>query len=230
MTAIAAASTAGTTVGRPGADKSQNGAQAPAATASSAVTKPAAVIDLSANARSVLASLVGTSTRTKDVTPFETMLKERTDALTQKLLKAFADKSIPADESFTLQLDDLGNLRTDSPYKKTMEEIFEKDPDLAKEFKEIASLNSMKAAQKAMEAFEKEKAAARDDDERSAAQSRFTTRLSTSLELSKTMVLKDGKLTSLSLDFMTKSVGETVAPKASEKAKQLAAKGVSIEV
>ncbi|MEH3118842.1 MAG: hypothetical protein PGN25_14945 [Methylorubrum populi] len=115
-------------------------------------------------------------------------------------------------------------------YQKKIEKLFKDDPELAKEFKDVAGLNAMKAAQKALEAFAKEKKDTRNDDERDAAYGRYTARLMKSQELSGTMTLNDGKLRSASVDFMEKAVGEIKAPEASTKAQQVTGQQISRSV
>lgn len=192
----------------------------------------AAVVDLSAAARRQLAGLVGgdkteQTAGSAGIRSFDEMVEDRSKALADQLKSAFTKLGIPLDEPIKLQLDETGQVKTDSPYKKKIEKLFADDPELAKEFKDVAGLNAMKAAQKALEAFEAEKRAAKDDDARDAAYGRYTARMMTSQELSGTMTLDDGKLRSASREFMDRSVGEAPAAKASTKAEQVTGQRVS---
>lgn len=206
------------------------------ATASATVT-PAAVVDLSASARAQLAKLVAASpsatTETDTATgpglikSFDESVQDRTSKLATDLNGRLTKLGVPLDEPIKLQLDSIGQVTTDSPYKKKIEKMFQDDPELAKEFKDVASLNGMRAAQKALEAFDAEKKAAKNDDEKSLAYGRYTSRLIESQDLSGTMTLDDGKLRSASVEFMSKSVGEIIPAEASTKAKQAVAQQIS---
>ncbi|MCK7475138.1 MAG: hypothetical protein MZV49_20120 [Rhodopseudomonas palustris] len=48
-------------------------------------------------------------------------------------------------------------LTSEGPWKEKIEELFRDDPDLAKELKEISALNALKAAQTALDLYNKEK-------------------------------------------------------------------------
>ncbi|WP_375456072.1 hypothetical protein [uncultured Methylobacterium sp.] len=165
------------------------------------------------------------------VRSFDEVVQDRTTALADTLGARLRNLGIPQDEPIKLKLDDIGRVTTDSPYKEKIETLFKDDPDLAKAFKDVAGLNAMKAAQKALEAYETERKAARDDDARDAAYGRYTARLMRSQELSGTMTLEDGTLRSASVGFMAKSLGEAapaeVPVKAGAKAEQAAAQRVS---
>lgn len=195
-------------------------------------------VDLSAAARTQLARLAaspdtgpGSAAGSGAVRSFDEVLQDRTTALADKLSARLRHLGIPPDEPIKLKLDDIGRVTTDSPYKEKIETLFKDDPDLAKAFKDVAALNAMKAAQKALEAFETERKAARDDDARDAAYGLYTARLMRSQELSGTMTLEDGTLRSASVAFMAKSLGEAapaeVPVKAGAKAEQAAAQRVS---
>lgn len=208
------------------------GAKATTAAASPARTGAAAVVDLSAAARQQLAGLVGGTQAEKTagsagIRSFDETVQDRSQALADRLKAAFTKLGIPLDEPIKLQLDETGQVKTDSPYKKKIEKLFADDPELAKEFKNVAGLNAMKAAQKALEASEAEKRAAKDDDARDAASGRYTARMMTSQDLSGTMTLDDGKLRSASREFMDRSVGEAPAARASTKAEQVAGQRVA---
>lgn len=186
---------------------------------------PAVAVDLSAAARTQLARLAASSrTGTGGVAggdavrSFDEVVQDRTTALADTLGARLRNLGIPQDEPIKLKLDDIGRVTTDSPYKEKIETLFKDDPDLAKEFRDVAGLNAMKAAQKALEAFETERKAARDDDARDAAYGLYTARLMRSQDLSGTMTLEDGTLRSASVAFVAKSLGEAAPAKASAEA------------
>lgn len=211
------------------------GAKADTAASPPARAGAAAVIDLSAAARRQLAGLVGgpkteQASAGAGIRSFDETVRDRSQALADRLKAAFTKLGIPLDEPIKLQLDAFDAVKTDSPYKKKIEKLFADDPDLAKEYKDVAGLNAMRAAQKALEAFEAEKRAAKDDDALDAAYGRYTARLMTSQDLSGTMTLDDGKLRSASREFMDRSVGEVPAAKASTKAEQVAGQRVARSV
>lgn len=202
----------------------------PAQTAGAAVT-----VDVGAAARRQLAALVSSASRTdatddKAVKSFDDMVAGRTKALSETLSDRFTRLGIPLDEPITLKLDSLGKVTTDSPYKKKIEKLFEDDPELARSFKDVASLNSIRAAQKALDAFQEARRAAKDNEAREAAQGLYTARMMQSQTLSGTMTLAGGELRSASIDVMAKSLGESEPPKASTKAEQAPGHRVSLTV
>jgi len=206
----------------------------------SAAAGAAVTVDLGAAARRTLAALVapssasGTDATGQDeggaVKSFDALVSERTKALSERLSEALARRGIPLDEPITLTLDSLGTVTTDSPYKTRIEKMFADDPELVKAFEDVASLNAMQAARKALDAFEQERRAAKDDDARDAAQGLYTARMVQSQALSDTMTLEDGKLRSASVAFMTKSLGEIAPPEVGTKAERATAQRVSLTV
>ena len=208
----------------------------------SAAAGAAVTVDLGAGARRTLAALVapssasasGTDATGQDeggaVKSFDALVSERTKALSERLSEALARRGIPLDEPITLTLDSLGTVTTDSPYKTRIEKMFADDPELVKAFEDVASLNAMQAARKALDAFEQERRAAKDDDARDAAQGLYTARMVQSQALSDTMTLEDGKLRSASVAFMTKSLGEIAPPEVGTKAERATAQRVSLTV
>lgn len=114
---------------------------------------PAASVTLSDAARAMLRAADAGKTAASAVTEtFDERVQARTDALASRLSTAFAAEGIPIDDAIALRLDAGGRVVTDSPYKKKIEEIFQNDPDLAREFEDVATLNTMRAAQKALNA------------------------------------------------------------------------------
>lgn len=185
----------------------------------------ATTVDLSAAAKAKLAELVGGTPSPSIATGIKSLddvAQERSKALADKLVARLKNLGIELDSPINLKLDSMGNVTTDGAYKKTIDKMFKDDPDLAKEFKEVASLNAMRAAQKALEAFEKETKAAKDDDGRAAAHGRYAARLIASQDVSGTMTLDDGKLRSWSAEYIDASVGEARAAKASTRAAEAA--------
>lgn len=235
MTTIPAAASRATPGGL--APDPRTGSTAPPPAAKTAKTAmPAVVLDLSASAKTALGSRPARTTtgpaapnesvsRTFTVRSFDEIVGERTGKLASALSTALKAVGVPIDEPIDLKLDTFGKVRTDSPYKAKIEKLFEDDPELAKEFKDVAGLNAMRAAQKALEAFDTERKAARNEAEQDAAYALYMTRSATAQDLSGTMTLEDGKLRSWSLEFMARSTGETptVAPR--EPARQTTAPG-----
>lgn len=235
MTTVTAASMPSSGRGAPAAKAAAK------ATETGALARPAGAavtVDVGAAARRQLAALVASSpgsspdvTRQTDegaVKSFDAMVADRTKALSETLSDRFTRLGVPLDEPITLKLDGVGKVTTDSPYKKKIEKLFEDDPELVKRFKDVASLNSMRAAQKALDAFQEARRAAKDDDARDAAQGLYTARMMQSQALSGTMTLDDGTLRSASVDFVAKSIGEIEPPKPSAKAEQAAARRLSL--
>ncbi|AMB46187.1 hypothetical protein [Methylobacterium sp. AMS5] len=144
---------------------------------------------------------------------FDEHLKARSDAFAAKLGTAFEREGIPLDEPIALRVES-GTLVTDSPYRKKVEKVLKEDPELAKEFEAIASLKSMRAAQKSLELYNEEKKGARSRDEQDQAYGRYTTRMLDIQRLSGTMVLEDGAFTSAAEDYMAVMSGERISTSA----------------
>ena len=211
----------------------------PGTSAASKAAGAAAVVDLSAAAkRQIAQTLTGTAGSTSPigetarsiVRSFDEIVRDRTQDLAGKLADRLTRMGIPQDEPIVFRIDSLGQVKTDSPYRERIEKMFRDDPELAKDFQDVASLNAMKAAQTALEALDAEKKAAKDDDARDAAYGLYTARLMTSQALSETMTLRDGALISASVDFMDVSVRDSRAGQASRKPEPAATKRVSLTV
>ncbi|WP_264050593.1 hypothetical protein [Methylobacterium flocculans] len=223
--------------------RSRDLASSPAASQTAAKTtnaaaptaaSPATTVNFSSAASRAFAKTQGALATSPSETPriqsFDELVQERTNKLAADLITRFEDLGIPVDEPIKLEIDEFGKIKTDSPYKKKIEELFEKDPELAKQFEDVASLNATKAAQKALEAFDTEMKAARNDEEKSMAYELYTVRSMTSQTLSGVLMLDDGTLRSASGEFMSKSIGETTSAKASTKAEQVTGQRILITV
>jgi hypothetical protein len=132
---------------------------------------------------------------------FEERLQKRSDALAEKLSKAFAKINVNLDEAVRLKVDKFGNVTSEGPWKEKIEEMFRDDPDLAKELKEISALNALKAAQTALELYNKEKGAP-GSEQQSEAWTRYNVRSMNIQTLSGVISLQDGKLRSAAVDYI----------------------------
>jgi hypothetical protein len=127
----------------------------------------AAVVDLSAAAQRQIAQRgTGAAGRVRSL---DEIVQARTKALAGTLTERLTRLGVPQDEPIVLRLDDLGLVKTDSPYREGIETLFRETPELRQAFQDVAARNVMKAAQTALEAFAAETKAARDDAARSAA-------------------------------------------------------------
>ncbi|ABE40470.1 conserved hypothetical protein [Rhodopseudomonas palustris BisB5] len=162
MTAIANYTSS---IGQPNAPAGPaSGSAAGASATDSATTKTttqgaaATVVTLSDRAKAVLDKANADKTAAADLTlSFDEILQKRSDALTSKLTKAFSGLNVNLDEAVRLQVDKFGNVTTEGPWKAKIEEFFAKNPDLAKELKAIAGLNALRAANTAVDLYNKEK-------------------------------------------------------------------------
>lgn len=167
---------------------------------------PAVSIVLSDQAKARLKQLQAGLQVAQDLpVSLDAMVQKRTDAFAATLNKAFAALQIPLDDAISLQVDKSGRITTDSPYKKAIAKYFEDNPEAAKEFKAIASLNALRATQKALELYNEEQKAARNKDEQSAAFDRHATRSQAIQKLSGSFSLKQGKLSSAAMDYVIAS-------------------------
>ncbi len=132
---------------------------------------------------------------------FEERLQKRSDALAEKLSKAFAKINVNLDEAVRLKVDKFGNVTSEGPWKEKIEKLFRDDPDLAKELKEISALNALKAAQTALDLYKKEKGAP-GSEQQSEAWTRYNVRSMNIQTLSGVISLQDGKLRSAAVDYI----------------------------
>jgi hypothetical protein len=133
---------------------------------------------------------------------FDEILAKRTDALTKTLTGVFAKMNVNLDDAVRLQVDKFGNVTTEGPWKEKIEKFFQDHPELAKELKAVAGLNSLKAAQTALDLYNKEKGSTLGSKQQSEAWSRYNIRSMNIQTLSGVMTLKDGKLRSAAVDYM----------------------------
>ena len=117
----------------------------------------ATVLDYSSMAKAQVAQLatpltaqISSTSGLLGTQSFEEAVEARTAKLTDRLKESFKKQGILMDDPIKMDVDQLGHMTTHNPYKKKIENIFENDPDLAKEFKDVASLHNMMAAQKAL--------------------------------------------------------------------------------
>jgi hypothetical protein len=179
-----------------------------------AAADPAATVHLSDKAKAAADKLKADQEAAAiEARSFDEHLKVRSDAFAAKLGAAFKREGIPLDDPIALRVES-GTLVTDSPYRKKVEKVLKEDPELAKEFEAIASLKSMRAAQKSLEFYNDEKKSARSQDEQDRAYGRYTTRMLDIQRLSGTMVLEDGAFTSAAEDYMAVMSGERIATSA----------------
>ena len=132
---------------------------------------------------------------------FEERLQKRSDALAEKLSKAFAKINVNLDEAVRLKVDKFGNVTSEGPWKEKIEKLFRDDPDLAKELKEISALNALKAAQTALELYNKEKGQT-GSAQQSEAWTRYNLHSMNIQTLLGVISLQDGKLRSAAVDYI----------------------------
>ncbi|WP_279359944.1 hypothetical protein [Methylobacterium indicum] len=177
----------------------------------------AAVVVLSAAATARLAEPGGPAL--SRATSLDDIVQERTKALADRIGAAMGRANIAVEGPITLKRDGSGTITTDGPSRKAIEKLFKDDPDLAKEFKDVAALHGMQAMQKVLEALQAEVKAAKDDDGRTAAYGRYTVRLVKLQAVSGTMTLDAGNLRSWSVALADAMVGEDAAgPRAQDAA------------
>jgi hypothetical protein len=173
-------------------------ADAPGSSSSAADT-----VALSDQAKATLAKAQADLAATANLTlSFDQILAKRTDALTKTLTDAFAGMNVNLDDAVRLQVDKFGNVTTEGPWKAKIEKFFQDNPALAKEFKAVAGLNSLKAAQTDLDLYNKEKGATLGSKQQSGAWTQYNIRSMNIQTLSGVMTLKDGKLRSAAVDYM----------------------------
>lgn len=171
------------------------GSPATAATTATAQVTNSDTVELSDQAKALLQLQ-------KDLSmTFEERLQKRSDALAEKLSKAFAKINVNLDEAVRLKVDKFGNVTSEGPWKEKIEKLFQDNPELAKELKEISALNALKAAQTALELYNKEKGAP-GSAQQSEAWTRYNVRSMNIQTLSGVISLQDGKLRSAAVDYI----------------------------
>lgn len=178
------------------------GAQSPAASESSAPASTT-VIDLSDRAKSIIAKAQADMDATRNLTKtFDEILTERTDALGKKLSDAFSALNVPPEFATHLKVDKVGNVTTEGPWKAKIEKLFSEHPELAKELKEVAGLNALKAAQASLDLYTEQKKSTNDEKKQADAWTSYHVRALNIQTLSGVMTVKDGKLRSAAVDYM----------------------------
>lgn len=219
MTAITNSTTAGTSAFL--ASQAQAGAIASATastTSQSATTAATSAVDtvtLSDRAKAILDKAKADKSATEQLAlSFDESLQKRTDALTAKLTDAFKKLNVNLDDAVRLQVDKFGNVTAEGPWKAKIEKYFADNPDVAKELKEISGLNALKAANAALELYNKEKgSSAPGSKQQQTAWSNYNARSMNIQTLSGVISLKDGQLRSAALDYID-SIADPTGAKA----------------
>jgi hypothetical protein len=187
-------------------------------TAAATTEQPATNVDLSDRAKALLAKAAADEEIAADLKlSFDERLAKRTDALAQTLTERFKKLNVNLDDSVRLQVDKYGKVTTEGPWKEKIEKMFADDPDLAKEFKTVAALNSLKAAQTALDLYTKEKGSAAGSQQQQKAWVDYNIRSINIQRLSGVISLTDGKLRSAAVDYIDLVADPTGAAASSQK-------------
>ena len=161
------------------------------------------IVELSDHAKATVEKAKADQAATADLTlSFDEILAKRTDALAKTLTDAFSGLNVNLDDAVRLQVDKFGNVTTEGPWKKKIEKLFQDRPDLAKELKAVAGLNALKAAQTALDLYNKEKGSTLGSKQQSEAWTQYNIRSMNIQTLSGVMSLKDGKLRSAAAGYI----------------------------
>jgi len=191
---------------------------ATAKTATAAKDQPATTVELSDSAKALLAKAAADEEIAADLKlSFDERLAKRSDALAQKLTERFKKLNVNLDDSVRLQVDKYGKVTTEGPWKEKIEKMFADDPELAKEFKTVAALNSLKAAQTALDLYNKEKGSAAGSKHQQKAWTDYNIRSINIQRLSGVMSLTDGKLRSAAVDYIDLVADPTGTAASSQK-------------
>ncbi|MFT4277497.1 MAG: hypothetical protein QM576_14180 [Rhodopseudomonas sp.] len=220
MTAIANSSTA-TSSWAPTTGLVQTGANRSGTAAGQSTATSTDTVQLSERAQAILDKANADKAATAKLSlSFDEMLQQRTDALTTKLTDAFKGMNVNLDDAVRLQVDKFGKVTAEGPWKEKIEKFFADNPDLAKELKAIAGLNSLKAANAALELYNKEKgSSAPGSKQQQSAWSNYTIRSMNIQTLSGVISLKDGELRSAAMDYID-SIADPTGAKAGPDAVQ----------
>jgi hypothetical protein len=162
----------------------------------------ATLVDLSDEAQAQLQQAEADRTTLLDLpASFDELVAKRTEDFAKSLVEAFTAEDIPLDEAISLSIDSSGTIHADGPYKKRIEQYFKDNPEAAKEFKAVATLNALRATLEALRLFNEEKKSATTKEQQTQAWDRYTVRSLYIDSLSGLLTLKDGKITSAAMDY-----------------------------
>src|SRR5262249_51875212 len=140
-------------------------------------TNSATKVQLSDTAQALLQQIAANQTGAQKLpASFDELVSKKTSDLAASLVKAFTDAHIPLDDPISLHIDSAGDIRAEGPYQKRIEQYFKDNPDVAKEYKTVATLNALKATEQALALYEREKQAATTDKGRAEASDRYLAR------------------------------------------------------
>lgn len=177
-------------------------ARTPAATTETAKTTPAVVIALSDRAKATLDKANADKAATADLTlSFDEILAKRSEALSSRLAGIFEKLNVPPEFATRLRVDKFGNVSSEGPWKEKIEKMFADSPELAKELKDVSGLNSLKAAQTALDMYNEEKKSA-NKQEQAEAWKTYNIRSINIQALAGVMTMKDGRLRSAAVDYI----------------------------
>jgi hypothetical protein len=169
----------------------------------SAPAAPAAFVSLSDRAKAIIEKAKADQAATEGLTDtFDEMLTKRTDALADRLSKAFEKMNIPPEYATHMKVDKFGNVTAEGPWKAKIEKMFSDDPALAKEMKEVSGLNALKAAQASLDLYNEQKKSTNSEAKQAEAWKNYNIRSMNIQTLSGVMTMKDGKLRSAAVDYM----------------------------
>lgn len=132
---------------------------------------------------------------------FAARVDRETQKLADTLMERLRKKHIPTDEPLRLRVDSSGTVHAEGPFKDKIEKLFAEDPELTKQFKDMAGLNALVALNKLTRLHHEELKQARTDDERQEARDRYTARSVELQKVSGTMILAGGQLFSAARGF-----------------------------
>lgn len=196
LSASAAASTAGT-------DQSAGARSSGTGGASTSSNYPPATGGLRNQSPAILTESRDDSLSKLSPDTFAEMVSDKTKAFAKTLMDAFKAADIPTDEPIVLRIDGAGRVTTDSAYKKRIDKLFQENPELEKQLKDVAALNSMVALNKAMRLYAEAKKKAQNDHERKQVDNAYLSDCLNIQSRSNTMTLADGVLTSSAMSYMT---------------------------
>lgn len=157
---------------------------------------------LRTQAPAILTESSSDDTSKLSIATFDAMVAKKNQEFANTLMSALQALKIPTDEPITLRLDGAGRVTTDGPYKKRIEKMFEEQPELAQQLKDVSALNSMLALNEAMRRFSEARKNARDDDEHKQAEANYLQDCLNIQARSNTMILAEGKLVSPAVAYV----------------------------
>lgn len=190
------------------ASKTQPTSTEPAASSTSAAGATPQAQPLSGGSRTVSPALLTEAETDTQALPssFADLVVQKNQELATALKTAFEGAKISTADPIKLTLDSSGAITTSDGRKEKVEKLFKENPELAKQFKDAAALNTLLALNSAMRLFNDATKNAKTDEQRNQAQTDYIGDTMAISSLGKSLVLSNGVVESPAVVYMGKRI------------------------